>query len=60
MLYYTTIGGEQGRASFYFKSEDKAKARCDDQNARAEGMGIKARYSVESRPEEGIEAKEIR
>ena len=60
MLHYTTISDINGRASYFFRDEAKARARAADQNARAEGLGIKARYSVKSCDEDGIEPKEIR
>ena len=35
-----------GRSSYFFFHEENAKKVCDEQNARAESLGIKARYVV--------------
>jgi hypothetical protein len=60
-LYYTTINGETtGRASYFFRSKDNAQERCDYQNARAKGIGIKARYSVSKHDSYGVDSKDIR
>jgi hypothetical protein len=60
-LYFTTINGEStGRASYFFRSKDNAQNRCNDQNKRAENMGIKARYAVVEHDGHGVEAKDIR
>lgn len=60
-LYYTTMNGETtGRASYFFRSKDNAQKRCHDQNARAESMGIKARYKLAEHDGAGVEAKDIR
>lgn len=61
MFYYTTVNGKpNGRASHFFKSKENADSRCSDQNARAESMGIKAKYVVSSHNGVGIDPREIR
>jgi hypothetical protein len=46
-LFITTSNGEHsGRASNYHRAKDNADSLCVNQNARAEEMGIKTRYSV--------------
>lgn len=60
-LFYTTIDNDlTGRASHFYRTEGGAQFVCGDQNARAEGLNIKARYEVVEVSEEGIESKDIR
>ena len=60
-IYYTTINGEScGRASHFHRDRSNAQSRCDDQNARAEAMGIKTRYAVAEHSGDGIDPKDIR
>lgn len=46
-VYFTTIGGESGRASRHFRMIGDADNTRDTQNARAEKLGIVARYAVD-------------
>lgn len=60
-IYYTTINGEtNGRASHFHKDRANAQSCCNDQNARVEQMGIKARYTVAEHSGVGIDSKDIR
>ncbi len=60
-IFYTTINGNlSGRASYGFEIESDAQEVADAQNARAENLGIKARYEVWACEESEIQAKEIR
>lgn len=63
-LHYCTIGGRDGRSSYFFKDSMAAQAVRDAQNDRAVRMGIKARYAVETVADEALSpdqiAKEVR
>ena len=60
-LHYTTINGEAtGRASHFFRSKDNAQKCCDNQNYRAESMGIKVRYALAEHDGEGVDPGNIR
>ncbi len=61
ILNYTTINGNtEGRASHFFRNAKPAEERCNDQNLRAERLGIKTRYSVAKCNDRGIDPKNIR
>ncbi len=46
-VFYTTCNGKlSGCASRPFAAHNLAASRAEEQNARAEGLGIKARYTV--------------
>lgn len=50
-VFYTTHDGTRdGRASVCFATSTAAHEKRDEQNARAESLGIKARYEVKSMP----------
>ena len=60
-LYFTTIDGTpKGRASHFYRISTSADTRAVVQNARAETMGIKARYQTAEISGDGIEFKDIR
>ena len=46
-MHYTTVNGKlSGRASYGYGNVQRANTFCDEQNAKAESLGIKARYEV--------------
>ena len=48
-VYYVTTNGERsGRSSLIYRTEGSAQGIVDNQNKRAEELGIKARYQLAS------------
>lgn len=60
IVYFSTIGGREGRSSRFYKFQNHAQDVTDKQNERAEKLGIKAVYLVGSCDAEGIPTKEIK
>ena len=61
MYFYTTVNDQpEGRASAFYRSKASAESRCDEQNAKAETLGLKARYSVQKHDGKGVSKTEIR
>ena len=47
IVHFSSTNGERnGRSSYYFRSVANAQTVVDNQNAKAEEMGIKARYQL--------------
>ena len=60
-IYYSSIDNTRdGRASHFHRSAENAQAKVDEQNARAEAMGIKARYVLSETNDGDVESKDIR
>ena len=58
MIHYTATN--EHRASHYYRTPESAQTKCDEQNAKAEQLGIKSRYTVLSCNGDGIDPKEVR
>lgn len=60
-VFYTTRNGERdGRASHFWTIQKKADDVCKEQNARAEQLGVEARYTVKSVDQSTVDQKDVR
>jgi len=62
VLYFSSTDGQRsGRNSHWYHTAASAQGKVDDQNKRAESMGIKSRYQLsetEQTPE--IQSKDVK
>jgi hypothetical protein len=60
MNVYHTQTGKGKRASGFFKERGSAQAKADEQNAKAEDLGIKTRYEVGERDGSELTADQLK